>query len=123
MEEGKKPLKSAIGIKLASMNDLVRMAFFSAPRNNGLSFLLFKNNEKGKWNIGFLTGVTGYYELWGVPMFFYVILDKKPNDHKFIRYTSKEKEKWDFIDSTSDPAKWNYLPVVHLAEQPSFFNP
>ena len=115
-----KELTPAIKMKLASANDLVRMAFFSAARNNGLNFLYFQNDEK-KWVIGFLTGVAGYYVLRGVPMFFYVEVDEIPKDKRFVQYSAKEKEKWDFAVSTSEPTKWNYLPIIELAEQPKFF--
>lgn len=120
MSESKRPLKPAISVKLASIENLVRMAFFSAARNTNLNFLLFKNDRNGKWSIGFLTGVPGYFELWGVPMFFFVELETKPEKAKFFQYTSKEKEKWGFTDSTSEPAKWSYLPIIELAEKPSF---
>ncbi len=113
------PLPNAIKMKLASMDDLVRMAFFSAARNHGLNFLLFE--DKKKWFIGFLTGVAGYFDLRGLPMFFYVEMDEKADNCNFIRYESIESEKWSFCKTTPTSTKWSYLPVIQLAEKPNFF--
>ena len=120
MVETNTNMKPAIKMELASMNDLVRMAFFSAARNNGLNFLAFTKKKDKKWYIGFLTGVAGYFELRGVPMFFYVKLDTKPEKSNFIQYAAKEKEKWSYVESTAEPAKWNYLPIIELANEPTF---
>ncbi|NHJ04999.1 MAG: hypothetical protein EAX90_09255 [Candidatus Heimdallarchaeota archaeon] len=111
----------AIRMKLASMNDLVRMAFFSAARNNGLNFLYFGDKEKKSWYLGFLTGVAGYYDLRGIPMFFYVELKALPDNTNFIKYQAKEKEKWDFVEATTESTLWIYLPVIQMAETPMFF--
>ncbi len=113
-------LPPALKMRLASMNDLVRMAFFSAARNVGLNFLLYQDEKSEKWFIGFLTGVVGYYSLRGLPMHFFVELDEKPKKVHFIKYNSLEVEKWEFCDSTPTTTKWNYLPVIELAEKPSF---
>ena len=113
-------LKPALKMELASMDDLVRMAFFSAARNNGLNFLAFTRKSDKKWYIGFLTGVAGYFDLRGVPMFFFVKLDQKPEKNNFIQYSAKEKEKWAYAESTAEPAKWNYLPIIELANEPNF---
>ena len=73
------------------MDDLVRMAFFSAARNNGLNFLAFTRKSDKKWYIGFLTGVAGYFDLRGVPMFFFVKLDQ--NQRKIISFNILQKKK------------------------------
>lgn len=112
-------LMPAIKMKLASTADLVRMAFFSAARNNGLNFLFFKDKEK-KY-LGFLTGVAGYFDFRGVPMFFYVEIKEIDDNKRFIKYSAKENEKWGFAESTNEPTKWNYLPIIELAEKPIFF--
>jgi hypothetical protein len=114
-------LKQIVKLKLASMNDLVRMAFFNAARNSGLNFLAYKEEKSKKWFVGFLTGVAGYFDYRGLPMFFFVHLDELPDDALFVKYTAKEKEKWGFDKATSEPAKWNYLPLIRLAEKPIFF--
>jgi len=118
--EKERALPPALKMRLSSMNDLVRMAFFSAARNAGLNFLLYKDKKADKWFIGFLTGVAGYYSLRGLPMHFYVELEEKPKKVHFIRYNSMESEKWEFCDTTPTSTKWSYLPVIELAEKPSF---
>jgi len=120
-KEAKHDLHPVIKMKLASMDDLVRMAFFSAARNAGLNFLFFKDGESKKWHIGFLTGVAGYFNLRGLPMYFYYILDVKPKNCKFIKYNSMKMEKWDFCESTPASTEWSYLPVIELDGKPSFF--
>jgi len=120
-KEGKHGLHPVVKMKLASMDDLVRMAFFSAVRNAGLNFLYFEDDKSKKWYIGFLTGVAGYFNLRGLPMYFYHILNEKPKNCKFIKYSSIESEKWDFCESTLASTKWNYLPVIQLDGEPAFF--
>lgn len=119
--EGKHGLHPVVKMELASMDDLVRMAFFSAVRNAGLNFLFFKDDKSKKWHIGFLTGVAGYFNLRGLPMYFYHTLDEPPKNCKFIKYSSIESEKWGFCESTAASTKWNYLPVIQLAGKPAFF--
>ncbi|MHA1125827.1 MAG: hypothetical protein ACTSO7_08580 [Candidatus Heimdallarchaeota archaeon] len=114
-------LKPVIKLNLASMNDLVRMAFFNASRNLGLNFIAFEDKKSKKWSVGFLWGVAGYFDYRGIPMFFNVEIDELPEDALFIKYTAKETEVWGFCKATNDPAKWNYLPIIRLAEKPSFF--
>ena len=110
-----------IKMRLASMDNLVRMAFFSVARNSGLNFLLYKDKSTKKWHIGFLTGVAGYFSLRGLPMYFYVELDEKPEKLTFIKYSSIDREKWSYCDSTITTTKWSFLPIIELAEKPSFF--
>jgi len=114
-------LKPVIRMNLVSMDDLVRMAFFNASRNIGLNFIAFKDNKSKKWSIGYLWGVAGYYDLRGVPMFFSVDQVDLPDDALFVKYTAKEKENWGYSSATNDPTKWNYLPIIRLADKPSFF--
>ncbi|MHA1213260.1 MAG: hypothetical protein ACTSSH_12475 [Candidatus Heimdallarchaeota archaeon] len=116
-----KTLTPAIKMKLVSMDNLVRMAFFSAARNSGLNFLFFEDKTKKKWHLGFLTGVAGYFDLRGLPMYFYVDLAERPKTLNFIKYLSLEGEKWSYCDSTPTTTKWSYLPIIELAEKPSFF--
>lgn len=112
-------ITTVMKMKLASMDDLVRMAFFSAARNSGLNFLLYK--DKSKWYVGFLTGVAGYFDLRGLPMYFFVELDEKPKNANFIKYKSQEGEKWGFSETTQTTTMWSFLPIIELAEKPSFF--
>lgn len=113
--------KAIIKMKLANMDNLVRMAFFSVARNSGLNFLLFEDKKAKIWHIGFLSGVAGYFDLRGLPMYFYVELKEKPEKINFIKYKSIEGEKWGYSDSTPTSTKWSYLPIIELAEKPSFF--
>jgi hypothetical protein len=115
----KEDLSTVMKLKLASMDDLVRMAFFTAGKMAGLNLLLY--TEKKKWFIGFLTGVAGYFDLRGLPMYFYVELEEKPKNAKFIKYSSHEGEKWGFADSTATSTTSSYLPIIELAEKPAFF--
>jgi len=114
-------LKPVVKMSLASIDDLVRMAFFNASRNIGLNFIAFENKKNKKWSLGFLWGVAGYFDFRGIPMYFSVEIDELPDDALFLKYTSKDKEDWGFSKSTNEPAKWNYLPIIRLAEKPSFF--
>jgi hypothetical protein len=115
-------IKKAMKFEVASMDELVRMAFFSAGRNHGLNFLFFQHPDKKTWVMGFLTGVPAYFEYRGIPMFFYATMKEKPDPHNFVSYSSKEvKEKWSFVKATTEPTKWNYLPVIALKDVPPFF--
>ncbi|NHJ48851.1 MAG: hypothetical protein FK733_13790 [Asgard group archaeon] len=114
-----KNLQKVTKLELASMDDLMRMSFFTAMRISGLNLLLYKDEKK--WYIGFLTGVAGYYNMRGLPMYFYVVLDEKPKKAKFIQYSSKEKEKWSYCESTPHSTSVSYLPIIELAKKPKFF--
>ena len=89
MSEETNKLRSTIKIKLSSMDDLVRMAFANMSRNSSLNFLFYKDVKTNKINIGFLSGIAGYFDLRGLPMFFYTELEKIPEKFKFIKFDKK----------------------------------
>ena len=83
--------KAIIKMKLANMDNLVRMAFFSVARNSGLNFLLYEDKKAKKWHIGFLSGVAGYFDLRGLPMYFYVELKVKPEKERICTLTENDE--------------------------------
>ena len=110
-------IPKAIKIKVATLADLTRLTITWALRHNPQA--LFYLEESGKHFLFTITTTLGYFELRGLPLVVYVELDKPP-EGKFIAYTTDPNETITFKDTTED-RKFQYVPIVKLAERPAFF--
>lgn len=114
-------LPPAISLKLSSLEDLARMLVFWMARERGASILYFKKD--GKHIYGTLTvSFPGYYELRGLPLFICVIRDEAPKG-QFLRYQGQPEESITFVKSIEIDPKYQYLPIIKLAEPPEFVGP
>lgn len=114
----KTPLQPAIPLKLNSLDDLARMLVFWMTRERGASILYFKKD--GKHIYGALTvSFPGYYELRGLPLFICVVRDEAPKG-QFLRYQGQPEETITFVKSIEIDPKYQYIPIIELAEAPAF---
>ncbi|MGQ4833193.1 MAG: hypothetical protein ACP6IS_04760 [Candidatus Asgardarchaeia archaeon] len=110
-------IPKAIKIKVKSLADLTRLAITWALRHNPQALFYLKDSEKHF--LFTITTTLGYFELRGLPLIVYVELDKPP-EGKFIAYTTDPEETVLFKNTTED-RKYQYVPIVELAERPAFF--
>lgn len=114
----KTPLQPAIPLKLNSLDDLARMLVFWMTRERGASILYFEKD--GKHIYGALTvSFPGYYDLRGLPLFICVVRDEAPKG-KFLRYQGHPEETITFVKSIEIDPKYQYIPIIELAEAPAF---
>ena len=113
-----KELPPAVPLKLSSLEDLARMLVFWMARERGASILYFKKD--GKHVYGTLTvSFPGYYELRGLPLFICTIKDEAPKG-QFLRYQGSPEEAITFVKSIEMDPKYQYIPIIKLAEAPKF---
>ncbi|MBS7250351.1 MAG: hypothetical protein QXS27_02950 [Candidatus Jordarchaeaceae archaeon] len=111
-------LEPAVPLKLSSLEDLARMLVFWVARERGASILYFEKD--GKHIYGALTvSFPGYYELRGVPLFICVIGKEAPKG-QFLRYQGQPEESIAFVKSIEIDPKYQYIPIIKLAEPPKF---
>ncbi|MHA2407773.1 MAG: hypothetical protein ACXACA_05340 [Candidatus Ranarchaeia archaeon] len=106
----------AIPLEVQKMSDLLRFLMAGSTRQHIINVYYFK--YKGDQVFGALTSAFGYYDLRGLPIFIFVRHPDPPAEN-FIQYRT-EPEQWKFVADTSD-LKFQYIPIVKLAEAPPFF--
>ncbi len=109
-------IQPAVPLEVQNMSDLLKFLMAGSSRQNIINLYYFE--YKGKHIYGALSSAFGYYDLRGLPIFIYVCHSEPPLEN-FIRYRT-EPEEWKFIAETTD-LKFQYIPIVHLAESPPFF--
>lgn len=111
-------VERVIPIRLNSLNDLVRLAATISSPQAMMYILKFK--YKDKLVLGVLGVFRDYYKLYGLPMFYYYILDseeaKKVIDKNYIIISSDKEE----IEFSKQPKPGLSIPMITLAEKPLF---
>lgn len=108
-------MDKAIAIKMASLNDLVRLAvILSSPQ---LPMYIIKFRHNGKLYLGILGVFRDYYRYYGLPVFYYYdVDDEKFSDANYI-VVSSDGERIE-VSKTMKPGL--SIPLIHLAEKPVF---
>ncbi len=109
-------LKPVTLMKLKDLNNLVRLVHWWAARERTATILYFKRG--GKYIMGTMTSIPGWYNLHGMPLFLYVETDQGPKGI-FIKYKSDPDEQWGYAKGTFDRT-WMYIPLIELSKIPAF---
>ena len=113
----KNSIQSPAAIKLASINDLVKLMIFSTGAERSAGYIgYFRDSDKSLYFI-FNTSL-GYYELNALPFVIWVE-EAKELEKPFIRYRTSPAEEIEFTDFAADP-KWVTLPIITFEEMPEF---
>ena len=111
----KNDIRSPVNLKIASMTDLARMLVSWSQRDRPASMLYFEHN--GKHIYGTLISNHGYYENYGLPLWVHTE-GEGPPEGNFLAYSTRPKEKVEFVDSISDAGPMTlHLPIIRLAEK------
>ena len=111
----KEDIRSPVNLKIASMTDLARMLVSWSQRDRPASMLYFEH--KGKHIYGTLISNHGYYENYGLPLWVHIEGDGPP-EGSFLSYTTRPKEKVEFVQSIADAGPMVlHLPIIRLAEK------
>ncbi len=111
-------IKPALTLKVRDLKNLVRLLITwttGVIRERTTNVLYFKQNNKHIY--GAFTISLGYYELRGLPLFIWTVGEEPKG--VFIKYRSQPTEELEFSNNTDDP-KYQYLPIIFLAEPPPF---
>ncbi len=115
----KNEVEGMIPVRLGSPLDLVKMsAILSAP--HGAAHIIRFDLGNGKIVLGSLSVLKDYYKYYGLPVFYYVIVEgeeaEKLQDAKYIIYSTDT----DSISYSRSPKPGRSIPIITLAEKPSF---
>lgn len=119
MPEKEQEIKKAVSIKLAKLEDLVKLVVSSIMPGERTSGYIGCYQESGKTYFFILNSSLGYYNLNALPIVTWVGVETQEDIKSFIRYRTSPKEELEFSDNASDP-KWITLPVIKFEEMPSF---
>lgn len=105
-------------VRVSSLNDLIRLAV-STISPQALTYIV-KFREEGKIVLGILGVFRDYYKYYGIPLFYYFILD--PTEYPGLSeanyvVVSTSDEKFEF---TKQPKPGVSIPIISLAERPGF---
>jgi len=121
-EEKKEVFRSTVAIKLASIRDLVRIASTAAASMQPTYILRYKDKE-GKTVIGFLAVFRDYYNLYGLPLFYYVIdHDNELKDANYVLVRLDESGEKIEPSKTTKPG-YIAVPIVNVDKAPEFLLP
>jgi len=116
------PLEPAVSIRVASIEDLVRLATSMASRFIVMPIYRFK--EGGVVYYFIQASYKDYYKQYGVPVLYYYSrpLDEDVDDSKAKYVIAKADEMGEKVEIT-DRIKHGYtaVPIVNLAERPAYF--
>ncbi|RLG75015.1 MAG: cren protein [Thermoprotei archaeon] len=109
-------------MKLASIRDLVRIASTAAASMQPTYILRYKDKE-GKTVIGFLAVFRDYYNLYGLPLFYYVIdHDNELKDANYVLVRLDESGEKIEPSKTTKPG-YIAVPIVNVDKAPEFLLP
>jgi len=110
--------EKAVGVKLRSIADLARLASSMAGMGSGIYIVHF--THEGKHYYGLLVTFRDYYKYYGIPIFYYVERGEPLRGRYLLIKVDESGEKVE--ESGGSRSGWICLPIVDLAEKPSFIN-
>ncbi|WP_440059948.1 hypothetical protein ACSU1N_01990 [Thermogladius sp. 4427co] len=112
-------LDKVVPVKLRSLSDLVRLAAaISIPQ--GSSYIL-RFDSGNKIILGILGVFRDYYKYYGVPIFYYYVVEENEasslQDANYV-IASLSEDRFEF---SKNPKPGVTIPIIRLAEKPFFF--
>ncbi|RLE80875.1 MAG: cren protein [Thermoprotei archaeon] len=108
-----------INVRLSNIESLARFIASLFASGHPVYILHFKTSL-GKHVYGFLAVLKDFYKYYGLPLFYYVILEK-PLQGSFILVKLGD-ERMEIRFSEGVKPGWIYAPIVSLSEPPAFIN-
>ncbi len=111
--------QKVVPLKTKTLNDLIRLAAATAGPQ-GMTYILKFHDEKGRLVLGVLGVFRDYYKYYGVPMFYYYVVDdsirENVEDSNYIIVSTGEER----IEFSKHPKPGLSIPLIHLASKPAF---
>ncbi len=108
--------EKALGVKLASIADLARLASSMVSMGGGVYIVHFAHG--GKHYYGLLATYRDYYKYYGVPLLYYVEVDEPLRGKYLMVKVDESGERVEISDGIR--AGWICLPIVNLERKPGF---
>ncbi len=107
-----------IPVKVASINDLARIAATIASLGQPAYLLRFRENERKIYCI--IAVLRDYYKLYGLPMLYYFIDEGSLPEGNYMLVKVDDQGEHMEISQGTRPG-WIAIPIIDLAERPYFF--
>jgi len=107
-----------INIKLKDLRDLGRFAYSLA--STGQSIYIIHYNKFRKYIYGIFMIFRDYYKYYGIPMFYYVILNEPIQGSYLLVKVDDWGEKIEF--SNGCKPGWIHIPIIELEKEPIFLS-
>lgn len=111
-------VEKALAIKMSSLEDLVRLATSISVSQMTTYILKFQYNDK--LYLGLLGVFRDYYKYYGIPIFYYVVLEGSDRDRAVdAKYIIVSTDK-DIVEFSKTPKPGLSIPLITLAQKPVF---
>ena len=120
MDESKKP-SNVIPIRLKSINDLARMAS-STTLMMQPTYVVRYRDDKGKLILGFLAVFRDFYNYYGLPLFYYCLVDERFASGNYLIVRSDESGEKVELSKSPKPG-FVSVPIIDLDKAPEFLFP
>lgn len=103
-------------VKVKSLSDLARFAASMSTLGQIIYIIHFE--YEGKHVYGLFAVYHDYYNLYGLPIFYYYVSDEKLNG-KYLLIKTEESREYVMVSEGSKPG-WVAIPIISLDEPPTF---
>ncbi|BEP18227.1 hypothetical protein PYJP_15790 [Pyrofollis japonicus] len=107
-----------VPVKVSSIHDLARIAATIISLGQPAYIIRFNNNEKKIY--GIIAVLRDYYKLYGLPMLYYYVDTDKLGDGNYLLVKVDDQGEHVEVSKGTKPG-WIAVPIIDLAEKPSFF--
>ena len=111
-------VKGIEAMEVASLNDLARFAASMATLGQPVYVIHFK--DRGRHVYGVFAVYHDYYDLYGVPLFYYYSCEEEL-DGRYILVKAEEPKENVQVSHGTRPG-WLSIPIVNLREKPGFID-
>jgi len=109
-----KELETCIAIRLKTLNDLARFAYSMTTLGHGTYIVHFEID--GKHYYGVYAVFRDYYKYYGLPMFYYIVLEEELEGSYLLVHADEKGEKVEVSKGTRPG--WIGIPIVNLEKPP-----
>ncbi|RLF06588.1 MAG: cren protein [Thermoprotei archaeon] len=112
----KRKIEPTALVRVKSLNDLARFAASMSTLGQSVYIIHFEHG--GKHIYGLFAVYHDYYNMYGLPIFYYYVSEDKLNG-KYLLIRTEENKEHLMVSDGSKPG-WITIPIISLEEPPPF---
>jgi len=110
-------VEKLLPVRVTSLNDIARLAASLVSMGQPTYIVKFKHDGKSVY--GIFAIFRDYYKLYGLPIFYYYVMEKDVEDSRYVLVKSEDAGERVELSKTVKPG-YIAVPIVVLAEMPKF---
>ncbi|MEM4576151.1 MAG: hypothetical protein QW701_01670 [Candidatus Nezhaarchaeales archaeon] len=111
-----KTVEPTVSVKVKTLNDLARFAASMSTLGQTIYVVHFEYERKHVY--GLFAVYHDYYNMYGLPIFYYYMSDEELNG-KYLLIKTEENKEYILVSEGSKPG-WIAIPIISLDEPPPF---